>query len=310
MEKVIIGIHGLMNKPPKELLGYWWHESIREGLVKNCEIEEPEFDFEIVFWADLLYKERLHDDANFYFDSLYNPEPYAPAKPGKLKRYKDGMWDQVRRQALDVAGDGFDLLHFNFNLDNLFTLPLNQIGFVRDLQFYYNNDPEILNRQGELEPVQKVLRDELKQVILAHQEQEIMLVSHSMGSIIAYDAIRDLGQEEPDTKVEHFITIGSPLGLPYVKKQIIKERDYSPDVRTPTIVTKGWRNYTDKRDPIALDAHLEDDYSANTLGIRVKDDLIFNDYENPIRPGTFNVHKSYGYLRAPEFSEYVRNFLD
>ena len=310
MEKIIIGIHGLMNKPPKDLLSYWWQESIREGLLKNCQIHDPEFNFDIVFWADLLYKKRLHDDENFYFDSLYNPEPYTPAKPGALKPYRDGIWDQLQRHALDVAGDAFDLLNFNFNLDSLVSLPLDQISFVRDLQFYYKNYPEILNRQGELEPVQKVLRDDLKQVILAYQEQEIMLVAHSMGSIIAYDALRDLGQENPDAKVEHFVTIGTPLGLPYVKKQIIKERDYSPEVRTPSIVTQSWINYTDRRDPIALDAHLSDDYSDNSRGIRVKDDLILNDYENPLKPGTFNYHKSYGYLRAPEFSNYVKEFLN
>ena len=32
MRKVIIGIHGLGNKPPKALLKIWWKKAIREGL--------------------------------------------------------------------------------------------------------------------------------------------------------------------------------------------------------------------------------------------------------------------------------------
>jgi esterase/lipase superfamily enzyme len=48
-----------------------------------------------------------------------------------------------------------------------------------------------------------------------------MLIAHSMGTIISYDVLRDLGQEDPSFKVPHFATIGSPLDLPHVKAKII-----------------------------------------------------------------------------------------
>ncbi len=32
---IIIGIHGLLNKPAKELLEPWWLEAIEEGLDRN-----------------------------------------------------------------------------------------------------------------------------------------------------------------------------------------------------------------------------------------------------------------------------------
>ena len=114
--------------------------------------------------------------------------------------------------------------------------------------------------------------------------------------------------QQPGLEVPYFVTIGAPLGLPYVKKQIIKERDYSQEVRTPSIVTKSWVNFTDKRDLVAADAHLSDDYLANKKRILVKDDLVFNDYEKPNGTG-LNYHKSYGYLRTPEFSEHIYHFL-
>ena len=34
MAKVIIGIHGLGNKPPKDILEKWWKLSIEEGFKK------------------------------------------------------------------------------------------------------------------------------------------------------------------------------------------------------------------------------------------------------------------------------------
>jgi hypothetical protein len=308
MDKIIIAIHGLANKPPKEIISPWWKTSILEGLEKNCHIQNPNFHFNLVFWADLLYKHPRHNDSHFSFDRQYNHEPYVPAKPGALKKYKDSIWDELQREGLDIFGDTIDFFYFNFSFDNITSLSIDRIEFLRDLRFYYENKQKILNRQGELELVRKVIRNEVKQTLLAHQDKEIMIIGHSMGSIIAYDCLRDLGQEKPSLEVPYFVTIGSPLGLPYVKKQIIKERDYSPEVRTPTIVTKSWVNFADKRDLIAADAHLSDDYSANKNRIYVKDNLVANDYEKPDGSG-FNYHKSYGYLRTPELSEHLKLFL-
>ena len=60
-----------------------------------------------------------------------------------------------------------------------------------------------------------------------------MLIGHSMGSIIAYDVLRIVGRQTPLVPVDHFITIGSPLGLPHVKTKIYEENDL---VRTPSVV--------------------------------------------------------------------------
>jgi len=46
---------------------------------------------------------------------------------------------------------------------------------------------------------------------------------------------------------------------------------------------------------VCLDGHLADDDLINISGIKAKDIMACNDY-------TENLHKSYGYLRTPEFS--------
>ena len=84
MAKTILGIHGLANKPQREQLERWWKRSLLEGL-KHIGSSFADLDFKIVFWADLLYKQQLHNDEHFSFDALYNTEPYLPAKPGELK---------------------------------------------------------------------------------------------------------------------------------------------------------------------------------------------------------------------------------
>jgi pimeloyl-ACP methyl ester carboxylesterase len=306
----IVGIHGLANKPEKEVLTDWWEKSIREGLEKTCGINNPQFDFEMVYWADLLHKRPQHQDKLFDFDNLYNEQPYTEAE-GKPKRYDEGWLDKVRASSSALAGATIDLLKEQFGMDSLADWVLEKT--LKDLAFYYDNERKIGNRSEPPQPVQAriVLQDELRNVLLPLKDEKLMLIAHSMGTIIAYDVLRDIGQAGSGFEVAQFITIGSPLGLPHVKAQIIEERDYDGEgrerVRTPSVVTGRWVNYANRKDPVALDTHLRDDYSPNRNGIRVEDDLVVNGYLSLSKKP--NHHKSYGYLRTPELSEHIRDFL-
>lgn len=312
MAKVIVGIHGLANKPPRAKLKDYWTASIREGLVKNCRQRNATFDFRMIYWADLLYKHPLHDDAGFDFDKLYNDEPYvAGTNKGAFERHDDGTVDSIIAGALGLVGATVDFAKERFEIEKLADWVLGKT--LKDLAFYYDEDRRIANRAkpAKREIARKVLMDELTKALLPLKGQEIMLIAHSMGTIITYDVLRDLGRSDPGFEVSQFVTIGSPLGLPHVKRKIIEERSYAGlkrnRVRTPTVVTGRWVNYADRKDPVALDVHIGDDYKENKRGVRVEDDLVVNNYVSPA--GTENPHKSYGYLRTPELSEHIRDFL-
>lgn len=313
MSKIIIGIHGLANKPEKDELERWWKQSILEGLKKNCSMQNPDIEFRMVYWADFLYKNQLHTDESFKFDPNFNDEPYIEAQAGQLKTYDDSFLDEIRAGALGLFGAGADFLKEHVGLSAPADWMISKL--LKDLDFYYDENRQINNRarlnnpnEGNLELALKVLRDEFKSTLRDVQGNELMIVAHSMGSIIAYDSLRDLGQSDPDIKVAHFVTIGSPLGLPHVRAKIIQERGYDGTARTPTNVTKSWLNFADKKDPVAIDIHLKGDYKKNAANIEVKDDLVANDYTT--QEGERNPHKSYGYLRTPEFSKHVKSFLE
>lgn len=308
MAKKIIGIHGLANKPEKDKLEAWWRQSMIEGLERSCGMTDAHFELRLVYWADLLYKYPLHDDPDFSFDNLFDAEIYSPAREGALQDYNESIFDKVQSGAIGLIGAGADALKENFGMNGLADWMLSRL--LKDLDFYYDEKRQILNRAGEMEPASRVLRNELLTALREEKDHDIMVVAHSMGSIIAYDALRDLGQSDPEIKISRFITIGSPLGLPHVKGKIIKERYYDPKVRTPSNVTQSWMNFADKKDPVAIDVHLQDDYQENASGIRVYDQLVANDYEPPGRRDKRNHHKSYGYLRTPEFSRYLKSFLE
>ena len=311
MSKIIVGIHGLANKPKRAELTSFWRDSIAEGLKKNRKIKTPKFDLRMVYWADLLNKQPQHNDPFFDFDKLFNTEPYT-AGPAKLKTYREGYLDKIQSKAFTFAGESVDYLKQNFGMDGLADWVIEKT--LKDLAFYYDEKRKIGDRSKPKKKkahARKVLQDDLRNTLVPLKGHEIMLIAHSMGTIISYDVLRDIGRKDPAFEIAHFVTIGSPLGLPHVKAKIIEERTYAgakhKRVRTPTIVTERWVNYADRRDPVAFDSHLRDDFGPNKLGVQVEDDLIVNSYLSP--SGNPNYHKSYGYLRTPELSKHIEKFL-
>lgn len=278
MSKIIIGIHGLANKPADEVLKKGWSDAMREGLKKNAgiNITDKSFNFESVYWADVMYKKP---------DTKY--DGYKTANKGDIKRYEDGWFDTFRAWSSDKIDDVVDPLKNWLDIDVAANAVLK--SKLKDLHAYYTD-----------KTIREKLRGRFENAIIDNVKKgnRIMVVSHSMGTIIAYDVLRKLGKENKDFSIEHFVTLGSPLGLSHVKYMINKENHL---VRTPSIVKK-WSNLADRRDPVAADTHLSDDYQANDYDVKVGDDLVINDW------GGIH-HKSYGYLRTPEFTDLLKKFI-
>lgn len=309
-DKVVIGIHGLANKPPKAPHEADWVKSIQEGLDAHCGGVKLSCPFELVYWADCLYANPLHNNEDFQFDSNFDDEPYRTAKElgTQMKEYKEGVLDAIRVWGADLGGDAIDKAKSWFGMDALADLVLSDK--LKDLAFYYDDKKSLYDKEiNDRGQAAKILRGRLQRVLEKHKGKDICLVSHSMGTIISYDVLRLMGRPATGSPipVSHFITLGSPLGLPHVKHKILTEA-HDSQVRTPTIVSKSWVNFADRRDPVALDVHLNDDYRENGTGVRVKDDLVFNDYVSPYSRKE-NAHKIFGYLRCPEFSKHLATFL-
>jgi hypothetical protein len=116
-----------------------------------------------------------------------------------------------------------------------------------------------------------------------------------MGSIVALDVLLHDNQ-----KVNQFISIGSPLGIKVVQNQITTENQR---ISTLTQTLRGWHNFYDRLDVVALDHDLNDDFHA----VQIADTAIHNLFVD--KEGDRNHHKSYGYLRTPALGGVVRSFL-
>ncbi len=304
MANVIIGIHGLSNKPEPQLLADWWEKSIREGL-KNRGVENPDFKFVMVNWAKLLYKFPQHDDPNFKHDPSYLNQPYIEAVDGALVEYTETWSDRLREWVTDRIG-GLAERFGGSRLAALEDRVMASKGW--EMPFYFDQSNKFNDGNGQPESARDVLVGTVIEAIRDNRDDRLMLISHSMGTIITYDALRDLGRTSPGFEVAQFVTMGSPLGFTAVKNRVLTERAYADvRVRTPSMVKERWVNYADRRDLIAAESHLRGDYRANATGVRVVDDLIHNDYT--ALDGNRKPHKSFGYLRTPELSDQIKDFL-
>lgn len=301
MHRYILGIHGLRNKPPESLLKQWWQLAIMEGLER---IGQPRINipFDLIYWADKLYPEPHDPSIKDEDDELYLDERYEwgasairedqPKRTDTLQRYVEKQLHQIFLNP-DLS------LNYEKITDSVFK------HFFKDLDKYFS--PEV--GPNDLQPsARELIRQKMLDLLDQHPNDRIMLIAHSMGSIIAYDVLTQY--PERCSQIDLWVTIGSPLGLPIILGKLAQDlpplERTKDSLRTPSVIKGRWVNYTDPDDRIAFDQLLADDYDANDSGIKVEDISIFNDY---VSHEDRNPHKSYGYLRSPEMSKAIAEFL-
>lgn len=299
MGKVIIAIHGLGNKPAAGLLEKWWWKSISEGLRNHTKNKYRKPTFKLVYWADVLNDHPKDANCTDPDDPYYINEPYEPETfPIELKDHS------LRMKILDSISEEINKIFLNddysLNFSSLNDLILET--YFKDLDAYYSDEIE-----GKYQPVKEILRERLKSVLKLYKDEEILLIAHSMGSIIAFDV---LSLFKDEVQIDTLITIGSPLGLPVVVSKIAKELNLknrvSEKLVAPSSIKNFWYNFSDLEDKVAFNYKLNDDISESSNGLTVNDYIVTNNY---ISDGHHNPHKSYGYLRTPEVAEKIYQFL-
>ncbi|WP_336488453.1 hypothetical protein [Methylobacterium nigriterrae] len=279
---VIIGIHGLANKPPEEEKARWWRAAIAEGFARNAAAAAADFTFDFVYWADLRYDEPLAGGRNL--------EPYrAVDGVGAFPRF-DPEADAGRTS---LTGRLYRTLGRVESATGLTLLDDAILEYRLDDLWNYHKDRDF----------REAARSRLAACLARHRGRRILLAAHSMGAIIAYDCLRLLDRGGRGVRVEHLVTLGAPLGLVEVRQEIEAEHGQA---RMPDSA-RAWTNLSDPGDVATVAARLGEDFAPNSRGARALDVPVHNAYRRP--DGAPNRHKSYGYLRTPEFSEIALAFL-
>ena len=163
---------------------------------------------------------------------------------------------------------------------------------IQDTERYFANRDNIACR------IRGYLKSLLREA--ARRQDMILLIGHSMGSVIAYDSLWELDHLEGVHKcVDCLLTIGSPLGMKYVQRRLINHENHHPDPYPGNI--RKWINVSARGDLVALDPAIANDFHdmvkkhyIDSIEDRVKG--VYNFYRDE---KGLNVHKSYGYLANP-----------
>lgn len=84
------------------------------------------------------------------------------------------------------------------------------------------------------------------------REQPTIVVAHSLGSVIAYDVMR----EYTDLDVSGFVTLGSPLSIGHFRRNVAREGESGNNLPVPETIAE-WVNVYSEMDPLTLGSGIE-----------------------------------------------------
>ena len=302
--KVIIGIHGLDNKPSEKLLRRWWKQSIRDGLHQLGR-DNLFFRFEMAYWADLLHPKPLSSRIRKKDSVLFLSEPYVPLKKKDDKVPIANTW---RKKLLSLFEIILDNLYFSRKFAGRLMDWSGRLIKKRFSDLYvYFSDAHIVEGD-KIILTRRAIQKRLLVLLRKYNHYDILLIGHSMGSIIAYDV---LNMKKNNVRVHTLVTIGSPLGLPLIMERIAEVHNFHLDeqhrLNVPESIEKNWFNIADLRDKVTINYTLADDFVPNSKGVKIIDITVENKYEID---GRKNPHKAYGYLQTEKMAEIVADFLE
>ena len=163
------------------------------------------------------------------------------------------------------------------------------------------------DEEGIASEIRGLLKAVLRQAWRA--DERVLLIGHSLGSVIAYDTLWELSREQgPSPGIELFMTLGSPLATRFVRRSL-RGADGDAAERYPANITR-WANFAAKGEMTALRPVAPYFSAMLELGLieSIEDHTeLYNHFRGDIG---LNVHKSYGYLMHRLVAERIGEWIE
>lgn len=294
IKRQIIYVPGKNPKPPElqqlELLWRTLLEGVRRAEPEVADdLSQHKNDFRIFAWNQFFYNETKDISLDLpWIDTLINKHG-----PSKEDMQEAQHWHKKLSRFL------YALTDYVPYLINVMPDIIRQTAL--ELNRYFQNRHNVAAE----------IREKLKQQLrpLLESNTRILLIGHSLGSVIAYDTLWELSHEEGLAgKVDLFLTLGSPLGLTYVQHRLLGAYN-TGRLKYPANI-KRWENISSVGDITSLNKLFHDDYSEMVeLGMieDIQDHCkgIYNFFRND---KGLNCHRSYGYLVNPAVGKVIADW--
>ncbi len=254
-------VHGISNKPPAADLVRAWVSALADD--RGLDLDYEHITYELVYWADLLYAEPLPAGQAESLEAM----DLGGAGDVDLSRLTSEQGEEAGVMARLAARLGVPLVPADAPGDGggpdvatdpavdasleLLPPPLARRvmrTFLRDVHHYLFNTT-FSPRPGEEHAIQDVIRRRTVDALGrgADKEPPHVLVSHSMGTVIAYDCLKRV---PGCPAVDALFTIGSPLGLDEVQHCLKPQWSRDDGFPGPTLSGR-WVNVFDRLDVVA-----------------------------------------------------------
>ena len=280
--KVIIFVPGIRPKPPvKDHQDALWRcllagvEQLSPSTAESmAQVQRP---FQVVPWSFEYY--RMHVDITPDLSGI--DAMLKKVEPSKADLAEAGSLNRRVKRWLYSMGDSMPIIGRLFASAPL-RLRLSEIAR------YFDNADRVADRMRSM--VKEALLEAWK------ENKKIMLIGHSFGSVIAYDALWELGHLEGiEDTLDTFVSMGSPMGLSYVRRDL-KGAHYKGVKQFPINICR-WRNIAAIGEVTAHHRALKEMQhtmaAAGCLSEATNHDEAVNFFRGP---DGLNVHKCYGYF--------------
>jgi len=306
-------IHGIANKPDREVLLKNWNAELAEG---GLHLGTNGVTSTMAYWADVVYEKPLKSESNFESvdehlgtNKLDANLHWIDALPGPQKEFSQALIDKFELDKLPPEG----------NIEFTPTTPMGEEDeykfeaiplpwfikeqvmkrLLKDVHHYLFNET-FSPRPGDTYEVQTELRRRFIEQLKTDKQNfdgPHVVVSHSMGTVISYDCLKNV---EECPSIDGYMTVGSPLGISEIHDNF--KPDYNKSDAFPSSKLKGnWINVYDRLDPVALDPQLCNDYQQGGNKV-VTDQRVKNS-------GKWR-HSSYKYYGQPDLTRHLAKLLN
>ena len=289
---LILYVPGLRPKPPpathrNELLRCMTEGIRRIDREVASQIREAGRAFDIVGWTYDFYGE--HRDVELDRPSIEQVLRQPAASPVDIAEART-----LKRRAVRWLYRAAE--HLPFLIPQV--ADENMQLHLRDLRRYVTNDADIAN----------ATRRQLKMPLRAAWKsgRPVLLIGHSMGSVIAYDTLWQMSRESREEGRVDLLTLGSPLGQRYIQRGL-EGRNESGARRYPDNIRR-WVNIAAVGEMTAVDMAVRNDFS-NMIALGLTQDIEDIEVYNYFRfHGVLNVHSEYGYLVNEATARVIRTW--
>jgi hypothetical protein len=279
-------VHGLAKKPAPEKLKELWLLALSRDNPRPETFPPPNKGVHLGnagvpqlfnYYADVFYGTDYDTDISSYFESdlfelesevlgdlQHDQASAAPATPREVAFVAKFEAKLMASSVLMAQPDAPQAAvpSAEYEIASWLPGPVKQAIIKKAAMeaYYFLFDKEYARADGVKFPVRRELRQRLLNDLTeaAGTAEKTIIVSHSMGTMVAYDVLRNVPACPP---VEMLITLGSPLGIKEVQDELV-----SPDadgVDFPARKLEHWINIYDPLDPICgADPRFANDYKV------------------------------------------------